>query len=111
MGGGMGFFFLTLSILFNITANGFFKTASLRGPGTDKWMLFGVGLFIGLLNTLAYLKALESMKLGIAYAVFAAASTIGIAVVSVVLFQESLSPQKILALGVISAGLLLLWKA
>ncbi|MGA9119561.1 MAG: SMR family transporter [Bacteroidota bacterium] len=107
----MGFFFLTFSIIFNIAANGFFKTASLRESGSAKWVLFGVGLFIGLLNTLAYLKALESMKLGIAYAIFAASSTIGIALVSVFLFHEGMSTQKIVALLVISAGLLLLWKS
>jgi multidrug transporter EmrE-like cation transporter len=106
----MGFFFLTVSILFNITANGFFKTASLRTSGMEKWTLLGIGLFIGLLNTLAYLKALETMKLSIAYAVFAASSTIGIAIVSVAFFHEALTAQKIIALLVISVGLLLLWR-
>ena len=107
----MGFFFLILSIVFNITANGFFKTASLHEAGQAKWVLFGVGLLVGLLNTLAYLKALETMKLGIAYAIFAALSTLGIAFLSLLFFHESISMQKLIGLLVISGGLLMIWKS
>ncbi len=106
----MGSIFLACSILFNIIANGFFKTASLAAAGHTKWILFGVGLFIGLLNTLAYLKSLETLNLGIAYAVFAACSTIGIALLSMFFFQEGISAQKTIGLLVISVGLLVMWK-
>ncbi len=107
----MGYVFLSVSIIFNIIANGFFKNASLTEAGRQKWILFGVGLFIGLLNTLSYLKSLETLKLGIAYAVFGAFSTIGIAILSLLYFHEDLPIQKIIGLGVISVGLLLLWKS
>ncbi len=106
----MGYLFLSVSIVFNIVANGFFKSASVMASGRQKWILFGVGLFIGLLNTLSYLKSLETLKLSVAYAVFGALSTIGIAVLSLLYFHEDLSMQKMLGLGVISVGLLLLWK-
>lgn len=107
----MASFFLTLSIICNIVANGFFKTASLRDDGQAKWLIYGVGLLIGLLNTLAYLKALETMKLSIAYAVFGAMSTIGIAVVGLLYFHEEVSVLKIVGLGVIAVGMMLLWKS
>ena len=106
----MASLFLSLSIAFNIVANGFFKTASLRETGHEKWLIYGVGLIIGLLNTLAYLKALESMKLSIAYAVFGAMSTIGIALLGLLYFHEEVSVLKIVGLGVIAVGLILLWK-
>ena len=106
----MGYLFLSFSICFNIIANGFFKHASLQDPGKEKWMLFGVGLFIGLLNTLSYLKSLETLKLSIAYAVFGACSTIGVAIVSLIYFHEGLTVLKLVGLGVITVGLLMLWK-
>jgi len=106
----MGYLFLSFSICFNIIANGFFKHASLQDPGKEKWMLFGVGLFIGLLNTLSYLKSLETLKLSIAYAVFGACSTIGVAIVSLIYFHEGLTVQKMVGLAVIAAGMMLLWK-
>jgi small multidrug resistance pump len=108
----MGSLFLAFSVLCNTVANGFFKAASnVQGMGRQKVLLFGIGLFIGLLNTASYLKALETLNLGTAFAVFAATSTILIALLSFFYFQESLSLQKVLGLSVICAGLLLLWGA
>lgn len=106
----MGTLFLALSIVFNTVANGYFKAASdVPSLTSRKVVLYGLGLVIGLLNTLCYLKALESIKLGTAYAVFAATSTILIALVSLLYFQEAITVQKALGLGVICVGLLLLW--
>ena len=106
----MGSVFLAFSVIFNTVANGFFKSASdIQVLGSRKILLFAFGLFIGLLNTACYLKSLETIKLGTAYAVFAASSTILIALVSIWYFQESVSIQKFVGLGVICAGLFLLW--
>ncbi len=106
----MGTFFLTLSIVFNTVANGYFKAASNVPSFTSrKIVLYSLGLVIGLLNTLCYLKSLETIKLGTAYAVFAAASTVLIALMSLLYFQEAITVQKAIGLGVICIGLLLLW--
>ena len=106
----MGPLFLALSILFNTVANGFFKGAALvSGASTRKYLLLGIGLALGLVNTLCYLKAIETLRLGTAYAVFAAASTVLIALVSAWYFNETISLQKAAGLGVICLGLLLLW--
>lgn len=107
----MGAFFLTTSIIFNTVANGFFKSASALGEFSPrKWTLLGVGLFVGLLNTLAYLKALETVRLSTAYAVFASASTLLIALMSMVHFGEPMTLHKGIGLTVICLGLLILWK-
>ncbi len=106
----MGILFLTISVLFNVVANGYFKAASNVPTYTSRKILFyGLGLVIGFLNTLCYLKSLETIKLGTAYAIFAAASTILIALVSLLYFQEAIGVQKAIGLGVICLGLLLLW--
>ncbi len=106
----MGIFFLTLSIAFNTVANGYFKAASNVPSFTSrKAVFYGLGLVIGFLNTLCYLKSLETIKLGTAYAVFAAASTVLIALVSFLYFQEAITVQKAVGLGVICIGLLILW--
>ncbi len=108
----MGTLFLALSILFNTVANGYFKAASnVESFTSRKIVLYALGLAIGFLNTLCYLKALETIKLGIAYAVFAAASTVLIALLSLLYFQEAITLQKAIGLGVICIGLLILWGA
>ena len=108
----MGTLFLAVSIVFNTVANGFFKQASaIAGFGQRKLLLFASGLFIGLLNTIAYLKALETIRLGTAYPLFAAGSIVLIAVMSLVLFGESLSWRQTAGLVVLCGGLYLLWSA
>jgi multidrug transporter EmrE-like cation transporter len=108
----MGALYLAVSILFNTVANGFFKQASaIGGLGQRKIILFAAGLFVGLLNTLAYLKALETIKLGTAYPLFAAGSIVLIAAMSFLLFGEPLNWRQTAGLGVICAGLYLLWSA
>lgn len=108
----MGIVFLVFSIICNTAANGIFKAAAIiNDEPIRKYALAGLGLFIGLLNTLAYIKALDSLTLSKAYPVFSAASTILIAGVSFYYFNESVSIQKLLGLGVICTGMLLLWNS
>ena len=106
----MGPFLLVLAILFNVVANALFRMgAAVEEFGARKVVLIGIGLLIGLANTLCYIKSLETLKLGTAFAVFAAASTILIAGVSVAFFGEGLTMQKGIGLVTICAGLLILW--
>src|SRR5512147_1749719 len=106
----MGPLLLFFAILFNVVANGLFRMgAAIEEFGTRKVLLIGAGLLIGLANTLCYIKSLETLKLGTAYAVFAAASTILIAGVSVAFFGEGVTLQKGIGLATICVGLLILW--
>jgi len=108
----MGFVFLIFAIVFNSAANVLFKFAS----GLPEWDLhkiglFGFSLFLGLVNTLLYIKALETIELSIAYSVLSAASIVVIVLISLVLFKEGMSAQKIAGLATICVGLLMMWKA
>ena len=107
----MGVVFLILAIVFNSAANALLKLASgLPGWDLHKIGLFALGLFLGLVNTLLYIKGLETIELSIAYPVLSAASIVVIVLISVVLFKEGLPVQKIAGLATICAGLLMMWK-
>jgi multidrug transporter EmrE-like cation transporter len=108
----MGVFLLTCAIVFNSIANGFFKAgAELQDLSIRKATLIGLGLLIGLANTVCYIKALEKIDLGVAYTVFSAASIILIALISFLFFKEGISLQKAAGLVVVCVGLLLTWKS
>jgi multidrug transporter EmrE-like cation transporter len=104
--------YLGLAIVCNVVANVLFKYAS----GLPEWTLqkgglFALGLAIGLANTLCYIKALEEYALGVAYPLFMAGSVILIAVLSVLIFREQLSMQRVAGLCALGVGLALLWKS
>ena len=108
----MSILYLIVSILFNAAANGFFKQAStFPSIGRDKLTMMGIGLFLGLLNTICYLKSIETIKLATAYAVFSAGSIILITFLSYLFFRESISTQKAIGLVTLCAGILLLWRS
>jgi small multidrug resistance pump len=105
----MGSLYLGGAILFNVIANALLRMgATIEEMSLRKGILIGGGLFIGLLNTLCYIKSLESINLGTAFALFAAVSTLLIAGVSVAFFGEGITVQKGLGLVAICAGLLLI---
>jgi multidrug transporter EmrE-like cation transporter len=108
----MSVFYLALAILCNVAANVLFKQASgLPGWSLEKLGIFGLGLAIGLANTLFYIKALEDYALSVAYPIFMAGSVILITALSAWIFREYISIQKAAGLGAICVGLLLLWKS
>lgn len=108
----MGALLLASAIIFNTLANSLFKLGSDIQEWTPrKGVLLGAGLFLGLLNTLCYIKALERTDLGTAYPLFSAASIVLIALVSYVVFREMISVQKAIGLATVCVGLAILWKA
>ena len=108
----MGALFLTLSVLFNSVANTLFKVGADIGTFSPrKLTLLGLGLFIGLANTLCYIKALEKIDLGVAYPVFSAASIVLIALLSLFLLKEGISLQKAAGLVTVCVGLFLIWRS
>jgi multidrug transporter EmrE-like cation transporter len=105
----MGPLYLGGAILFNVIANAFLRMgATIEEMSLRKGVLIGAGLLIGFVNTLCYIKSLESISLGTAFALFAAVSTILIAGVSAAFFGEGISLQKGIGLLTICAGLLLI---
>lgn len=112
LGGIMGTLFLALSILFNGVANGMFKVAAeIQDYSARKVTFLGLGLLIGLANTLCYLKALEKIDLGMAFPLFAGGSILVISLISLLYFHEQLSVQKWIGMAVICVGLAIMWKS
>jgi multidrug transporter EmrE-like cation transporter len=108
----MGYILLLIAVLLNTAANLLFKHASSLPEWTmQKGWLFLLALALGLGNTLLYIKALEKLDLGIAYPLLSASSIVLIALLSIFIFKEALSLQKVLALCTICAGMLMLWRA
>ena len=104
--------YLALAVVCNVIANILFKQASgLPGWTMPKFGIFGLGLAIGLANTLFYIKALEEYALSVAYPIFMAGSVILITALSAWIFREEISLQKAAGLVAICVGLLLLWKS
>ena len=107
-----GLTYLVLAITANSAANILFKVGSgIEGFTVRKALLLGLGLAVGLVNTVSFIKSLETLELNVAFPVFSAASIVLIAVASFALLHEPVSSQKALGLVVICAGLALLWKA
>ena len=107
----MGALYLGLAVVFNVVANTFFKMSS----GIPVWTfrkggLLALGLFIGLANTLSFVKSLERIHLGVAYPAFSAASIVLIALVSLAVFREEITLRQWFGLGTLCVGMLLLWK-
>ena len=72
-----GTLFLVLAILCNSAANALFKVgASVEGVTLRKGLFIGTGLAIGLVNTLSFIKSLETLDLSVAYPIFCAASIV-----------------------------------
>lgn len=108
----MSVVYLTLAVLFNVIANVLFKYASVIPVWSlRKTGLLGLGLAIGLANTICYIKALEQYALSVAYPIFMAGSVILVTVLSSLLFSEGMSVQKTAGLCAIGLGLALLWKS
>jgi multidrug transporter EmrE-like cation transporter len=104
--------YLLLAILFNVIANVLFKKAS----GIPEWTInkagvLGLGLAIGLANTVCYIKSLEGYALNVAYPVFMAGSVVLISLLSSFIFKETISLQKAAGLCAIGLGLVLMWKS
>jgi len=107
-----GFLYLILAIIANAAANVLFKLGSAIDSFTlRKGALLGLGLAIGLVNTVSFIKSLETLELGVAFPVFSAASIVIIAVSSFLLLQEPISTQKAIGLAILCVGLAVLWKA
>jgi multidrug transporter EmrE-like cation transporter len=108
----MSALYLALAVVFNVIANLLFKHASgIPGWTFQKVGIYGIGLAIGLANTLCYIRALEEYALSVAYPMFMAGSAILIAVMSVIIFSEGISLQKAAGFCALGVGLALLWKS
>ena len=104
----MKYVFLTLAVLFNVSAYIIFKSISNKQNNLQWLILFLTGLLLAGINTFFFTKSLKEMNLGIAYPVFSAASITFIVFLSVWIFHEKINAVNILGAFVTIIGIVLL---
>jgi small multidrug resistance pump len=102
----MGYLYLAAAIVSEVVATSFLKYAS--GPKNVWWayIIVGVGYVLSFILLSITLRA--GVPLGIAYAIWAGVGVVAVAVISWVIFHESLTWQQILGMVLVIGGVGLL---
>lgn len=102
----MGYLYLAAAIVSEVIATSFLKFAS--GPRSAWWayIILGVGYVLSFVLLSVTLRA--GVPLGIAYAIWAGAGVVVVAVISWLVFHESLTWQQIVGMVLVIAGVGLL---
>ena len=101
----MKYFFLSLSVAFNLGSYILYKAISSRTNDAVWFILFSLGLALGAVNTFFFTKALKTMNLSIAYPIFSAACIALMVVVSILFFHEKVSTLNVVGFFVVAAGI------
>jgi small multidrug resistance pump len=102
----MGYLYLAAAIVSEVIATSFLKFAS--GPKNVWWAYIIVGVGYVLSFVLLSLTLRAGVPLGIAYAIWAGAGVVVVAVISWLVFHESLTWQQIVGMVLVIAGVGLL---
>jgi small multidrug resistance pump len=102
----MGYLYLAAAIISEVIATSFLKYAS--GPKNVWWayLIVGVGYILSFVLLSATLRA--GVPLGIAYAIWAGVGVVAVAIISWVVFHESLTWQQIVGMVLVIGGVGLL---
>jgi small multidrug resistance pump len=104
--GEMGYLYLAAAIISEVIATSFLKFAS--GPKNVWWAYIIVGVGYILSFVLLSLTLRVGVPLGIAYAIWAGVGVVAVAVISWVVFHESLTWQQIVGMILVIGGVGLL---
>jgi small multidrug resistance pump len=102
----MGYLYLAAAIVSEVIATSFLKYAS--GPKNVWWAYVIVGVGYVLSFVLLSLTLRAGVPLGIAYAIWAGVGVVAVAVISWVVFHESLTWQQIVGMVLVIGGVGLL---
>jgi small multidrug resistance pump len=102
----MGYLYLAAAIVSEVVATSFLKFAS--GPKNVWWAYIIVGVGYVLSFVLLSLTLRTGVPLGIAYAIWAGVGVIAVAVISWVVFHESLTWTQIVGMVLVIGGVGLL---
>jgi small multidrug resistance pump len=102
----MGYLYLAAAIISEVIATSFLKFAS--GPKSAWWAYIIVGVGYVLSFVLLSITLRAGVPLGIAYAIWAGAGVVVVAVISWLVFHESLTWQQIVGMVLVIAGVGLL---
>jgi multidrug transporter EmrE-like cation transporter len=100
--------FLVLAVLFNTGSHVFFKYSSLSGMQKSSVVgLIAAGMLVGAVNIIFYARSLVGIKMNVAYPAFNATSIVLVTLISVFFFAESVTVARIVGLGLIGLGVVL----
>jgi small multidrug resistance pump len=102
----MGYLYLAAAIVSEVIATSFLKFAS--GPKNVWWAYIIVGVGYVLSFVLLSMTLRAGVPLGIAYAIWAGAGVVAVAIISWVVFHESLTWQQIVGMVLVIGGVGLL---
>ena len=102
----MGYLYLAAAIVSEVVATSFLKFAS--GPRNPWWAYIIVGIGYVLSFVLLSLTLRTGVPLGIAYAIWAGVGVVAVAVISWIVFHESLTWQQIVGMVLVIGGVGLL---
>jgi small multidrug resistance pump len=102
----MGYLYLAAAIISEVVATSFLKYAS--GPRNVWWAYIIVGVGYVLSFALLSITLRAGVPLGIAYAIWAGAGVVLVAIISWLVFHESLTWQQILGMVLVIGGVGLL---
>jgi len=104
----MKYFYLFLSVAFNVVSYLLYKSISNKQSDFLWFMVFVSGLIIGGINVLFFTKALKDIQLSIAYPVFSGACIFLMILSSNVIFGERISFINMIGGIVVVAGIALM---
>jgi multidrug transporter EmrE-like cation transporter len=100
--------FLTFAVVLNAGSSVFYKYSSLNSEKKVlSIILLSLGLLIGAINAILFAESLKGIKLNTAYPIFSAGSLILITIVSIFIFREAITFQKILGIFILTVGVIL----
>lgn len=102
----MGYLYLAAAIVSEVIATSFLKYAS--GPKNVWWAYLIVGVGYVLSFVLLSVTLRSGVPLGIAYAIWAGVGVVAVAVISWIVFHESLTWQQIVGMVLVIGGVGLL---
>jgi multidrug transporter EmrE-like cation transporter len=101
--------YLIIAVIFNAVASICFKYSSMGNHSRHSNFIFFVsGLLFGGVNAFLYAKSLKTIELNVAYPIFSVGSFVLITIISLFLFNETLSFQKLSGIVVICIGIFLI---
>ena len=102
----MGYLFLALAIIGEVIATSFLKFTSGEKSVWWAYPIVGVGYIFAFVMLSLTLR--QGVPLGIAYAIWAGVGVVAVAVISWLVFHETLTWQQILGMVLVAGGVILL---
>jgi small multidrug resistance pump len=102
----MGYIFLSLAIIGEVVATSFLKLTSGEKSAWWAYAIVGVGYVFAF--AMLSLTLQKGVPLGIAYAIWAGVGVVAVAIISWLVFHETLTWQQLLGMALVAGGVVLL---